>query len=80
MLRWVNVLYSYLVGGLLLEGLTPEIEEEKLNLCGAKGWELVAVREATIKGHTYRMFYFKRAGSSAQTDSRFNPKIFDFAN
>jgi hypothetical protein len=52
--------FSYLVGGLLAATLTPETQQEKLNLCGELGWELVAINNQKINGYDYVMLYFKR--------------------
>lgn len=48
--------FQYLIGGLVRDGLTPEDEQEKLNECGADGWELTAVSHRD----EYAMYYFRR--------------------
>ena len=67
-----------MVGGLITEKLTPEAEQEKLNLCGADGWELVQVLNKSFQGKEYTFYYFRRVntGENQIEKKRF---IFDFA-
>jgi hypothetical protein len=71
--------YSYFVGGLLNENLTPEAEQEKLNLCAADGWELVQALVKKFNRREYTFFYFRRknTGDLAVQKPRF---IFDFSS
>jgi hypothetical protein len=68
-----------MIGGLLLKDLTPDEQEEKLNMCGRDGWELVNIREEKINGGMYLMFYFKRPLSDSEDAESFNPRQYDFA-
>lgn len=71
--------YSYLVGGLLQENLTPEKEQEKLNLCASEGWELVTVVARRHRGHDYVFFYLRRPqnGESTGQAPRFDTVFFN---
>ena len=66
---------TYMVGGLLLAGLTPEMENQKLNECGRHGWELVNVCERKHLGDNYVFYYFQKLG--ANEDEVLRPR-FDF--
>ena len=58
--NWLNAVanrgYTYLVGGLLSKGISPESEQDKLNECGELGWALVSV----IVRFEYTVYYFRR--------------------
>jgi hypothetical protein len=71
--------FSYLVDGLLSRTLTLAFQQEKLNICGQQGWELIAVRTEDIAGHEQVVFYFKRPISESEHQPRFDTRIFDFA-
>lgn len=51
---------EYLVGGLLSNNLTPELEQAKLNEWGSQGWELVSVVAKQFDGQDYVFYYFLR--------------------
>ena len=76
----MNQSYSYLVGGLISDKLTPEIEQAKLNQCGKLGWELVTVLTKKYRGHEYTFFYFRRAISDDKQapKARFDVNLFKF--
>jgi hypothetical protein len=60
----MNLDYSYLVGALENENLTPQIEQEKINECAAHGWILFCVLVKKIKSEEYTVFYFRRVGAN----------------
>jgi len=70
--------YLYLVGGLISKKLTPELEQEKLNQCGADGWELVQILPKRFRGEEYTFYYFIRI-KTGETSLQKNRLIFDFA-
>jgi hypothetical protein len=74
----MNALFSYLVGGLVSEKLTPEIEQGKLNQCGKLGWELITVLAKKYRGHEYTFYYFRRAISDERPiqNPRFDVQLF----
>ena len=77
----MRILYSYVVGGLMSDDLSPEEEQRKLNRCGQDGWELVVTSKRIIKGTEYIIYYFKRpiSDDEAANPQRFNPHTYDFA-
>jgi hypothetical protein len=74
-----NNLYSYLLGGLVAANLTPEIQQDKLNLCGRNGWELVAVRTGKGDGNEYLFSHFKRPISDTEDNPRFDSKTYELS-
>ena len=70
--------YSYMVGGLLAT-VSPQEEQDKLNLCAKAGWEMFLTSMRKIDGTEYIIHYFRRPVYDAKTGSRFDPKVFGFA-
>jgi hypothetical protein len=80
MLRdYMSERFSYLVGGLLADNLTPERQQEKLNQCGEYGWELIAIKDGIHQGQKYVFFYLKRPEGTGVVDPVKERQIFHFS-
>lgn len=70
--------YTYMVGGLFHDNLSPEVEERKLNECSTLGWDLFTVVVKKVKGEDCTVYYFRRAGGGdGQENPRFDWSISD---